>query len=388
MSRAFLPAMRAAGRGAIVNTCSVVGVGRPRRAGGLLGASKGAVLALTKAMAADEIAHGIRVNCVSPGTVWSPWVERLTPRHARSGARARGAAAASAARADGELRRGRRRGRLPRRRRPPSRPAPTSSLDGGITGVRIVESPADAGRDAARRAGRRPDVRPPLRRPSRRTRSRSSCTPTTRRSTVASPSCSAAGERIDVLATHSKYAPSQTRSGSARSTTSSTDRPSTPLAPRAVELCRFDGALLLPAPPDRRPGAVGARRPGRARCPTPGTSCSASEVVFGFPGRESGLFGTFFELVVGDGGALFDDDRAPHDGHARGRVGRRDALPARRPRARRPPRLALRRRRRGPARRTGRRGGRLARRLGRDPRRRDHPARSSPPLPRRARRGG
>ena len=76
MSRAFLPAMRSAGHGAIVNTCSVVAsVGLVERA--VYGASKGAVLALTKAMAADEIAHGIRVNCVSPGTVWSPWVERL-----------------------------------------------------------------------------------------------------------------------------------------------------------------------------------------------------------------------------------------------------------------------------------------------------------------------
>ena len=76
MSRAFLPAMRAAGGGAIVNTCSVVAsVGLVERA--VYGASKGAVLALTKAMAADEIAYGIRVNCVSPGTVWSPWVERL-----------------------------------------------------------------------------------------------------------------------------------------------------------------------------------------------------------------------------------------------------------------------------------------------------------------------
>jgi NAD(P)-dependent dehydrogenase (short-subunit alcohol dehydrogenase family) len=77
MSRAFLPAMRAAGTGAIVNTCSVVAsVGLVDRA--VYGASKGAVLALTKAMAADEVGHGIRVNCVSPGTVWSPWVERLT----------------------------------------------------------------------------------------------------------------------------------------------------------------------------------------------------------------------------------------------------------------------------------------------------------------------
>jgi len=76
MSRAALPAMRAAGSGTIVNTCSVAAsVGLVERA--VYSASKGAVLALTKAMAADEAHHGIRVNCVSPGTVASPWVERL-----------------------------------------------------------------------------------------------------------------------------------------------------------------------------------------------------------------------------------------------------------------------------------------------------------------------
>jgi len=76
MSRAVIPHMRAGGGGAIVNTCSIVAtVGLVQRA--VYGASKGAVLALTKAMAADEVAHGIRVNCVSPGTVQSPWVERL-----------------------------------------------------------------------------------------------------------------------------------------------------------------------------------------------------------------------------------------------------------------------------------------------------------------------
>jgi NAD(P)-dependent dehydrogenase (short-subunit alcohol dehydrogenase family) len=75
MSRAVLPAMRGAGRGAIVNTCSVVAsVGLVDRA--VYSASKGAVLALTRAMAADEISYGIRVNCVSPGTVASPWVDR------------------------------------------------------------------------------------------------------------------------------------------------------------------------------------------------------------------------------------------------------------------------------------------------------------------------
>ena len=75
MSRAALPVMRAAGRGAVVNTSSVVAsVGLVDRA--VYSASKGAVLALTRAMAVDELPHGIRVNCVSPGTVASPWVER------------------------------------------------------------------------------------------------------------------------------------------------------------------------------------------------------------------------------------------------------------------------------------------------------------------------
>ena len=76
MSRAVLPHMRAAGSGAVVNTCSIVAtVGLVQRA--VYGASKGAVQALTKAMAADEVGFGIRVNCVSPGTVESPWVQRL-----------------------------------------------------------------------------------------------------------------------------------------------------------------------------------------------------------------------------------------------------------------------------------------------------------------------
>ena len=76
LCRAALPSMRAAGSGVIVNTCSVVAsVGLVERA--VYAASKGAVLALTKSMAADEAGNGIRVNCVSPGTVLSPWVERL-----------------------------------------------------------------------------------------------------------------------------------------------------------------------------------------------------------------------------------------------------------------------------------------------------------------------
>jgi len=76
LSAAVLPFMREAGSGAIVNTCSVVAnVGLAERA--VYSASKGAVMGLTKSMAADEAGWGIRVNCVNPGTVDGPWVRRL-----------------------------------------------------------------------------------------------------------------------------------------------------------------------------------------------------------------------------------------------------------------------------------------------------------------------
>lgn len=76
VSRAALPWLRSSECAAIVNTCSVAAqVGLPNRA--VYSASKGAVLALTRAMAADHLAEGIRVNCVTPGTVDTPWVQRL-----------------------------------------------------------------------------------------------------------------------------------------------------------------------------------------------------------------------------------------------------------------------------------------------------------------------
>jgi NAD(P)-dependent dehydrogenase (short-subunit alcohol dehydrogenase family) len=75
-TRACLPHLRASAHAAIVNTCSVAATaGLPRRA--LYSATKGAVLALTLAMAADHVREGIRVNCVNPGTVDTPWVGRL-----------------------------------------------------------------------------------------------------------------------------------------------------------------------------------------------------------------------------------------------------------------------------------------------------------------------
>jgi 2-keto-3-deoxy-L-fuconate dehydrogenase len=80
VTRAALPLLRAAarvrGQAAIVNTCSIAAIaGLPQRA--LYSASKGAVYALTLAMAADHVAEHIRVNCVTPGTADTPWISRL-----------------------------------------------------------------------------------------------------------------------------------------------------------------------------------------------------------------------------------------------------------------------------------------------------------------------
>lgn len=75
-SRFAIPAMKAAGGGVIVNVSSVAALTAvvDRAA---YGASKGAVLALTKAMAADHVRDNIRVNCVCPGTIDTPWVGRM-----------------------------------------------------------------------------------------------------------------------------------------------------------------------------------------------------------------------------------------------------------------------------------------------------------------------
>jgi 2-keto-3-deoxy-L-fuconate dehydrogenase len=76
VTRAALPYLRRSGRAAIVNTCSIAATaGLPQRA--LYSATKGAVLSLTLAMAADHIHEGIRVNCVNPGTADTPWIGRL-----------------------------------------------------------------------------------------------------------------------------------------------------------------------------------------------------------------------------------------------------------------------------------------------------------------------
>jgi 2-keto-3-deoxy-L-fuconate dehydrogenase len=68
--------MQESGGGAIVNLASVAGlVGFQKRVAYC--ASKGAVIAFTRALALDHVGEGIRVNAVCPGTVDTPWVKRL-----------------------------------------------------------------------------------------------------------------------------------------------------------------------------------------------------------------------------------------------------------------------------------------------------------------------
>ncbi|MGW0147384.1 SDR family NAD(P)-dependent oxidoreductase [Streptomyces sp. NPDC003333] len=81
VTRAALPHLRRSGSAAIVNTCSIAATaGLPDRV--LYSATKGAVLAMTRAMAADLVHGGIRVNCVNPGTADTPWIGRLLDRAA------------------------------------------------------------------------------------------------------------------------------------------------------------------------------------------------------------------------------------------------------------------------------------------------------------------
>lgn len=76
VTREALPLLRGSSHASIVNVCSIAAtVGLPART--VYSASKGAVLSMTLAMAADYAREGIRVNCVNPGTADTPWVNRL-----------------------------------------------------------------------------------------------------------------------------------------------------------------------------------------------------------------------------------------------------------------------------------------------------------------------
>ena len=115
-----------------------------------------------------------------------------------------------------------------------------------------------------------------------------------------------AGERIDVLSTHGKYAPSQ--SAWLKPLQDLVD--TSALAPKAVELCSYRGDVLC-APRNIDVRILWWRTDRMDEAPTRWGYLIRSGAVYGFTGRESGLFGFFFELVTGDGAALFDDQLRP-----------------------------------------------------------------------------
>jgi NAD(P)-dependent dehydrogenase (short-subunit alcohol dehydrogenase family) len=88
-----IPAIRDSGGGSIVNMSSIAAlVGLNERA--VYSAAKGAILAMTRAAAIDHVEEGVRVNCIAPGTVDTPWISRITsgyedPEEARAQMQAR-----------------------------------------------------------------------------------------------------------------------------------------------------------------------------------------------------------------------------------------------------------------------------------------------------------
>ena len=118
-----------------------------------------------------------------------------------------------------------------------------------------------------------------------------------------------AGERIDVLSTHGKYAPSQRRwlqplDGLIDPATTRA------LEPGAVALCRDRGDLLC-APRNVDVRVLWWRSDRMDQAPDTFAGLVACDMVFGFTGRGSGLFGMFYELVTGSGGQLFDAEPSP-----------------------------------------------------------------------------
>ena len=102
--RAFLPGMLARGRGSIVNVASVASTvrGLPNRF--VYGASKAAVIGLTKSVAADFIGRGVRCNCICPGTVQTPSLDdRIAANAAAAGSLEAARAAFVARQAMGRL---------------------------------------------------------------------------------------------------------------------------------------------------------------------------------------------------------------------------------------------------------------------------------------------
>ena len=77
MASAVVPLLRAAGGGAIVNLASISGyIAQPNR--WTYNTTKGAVLALTRCQALDLAPDNIRANSISPGTIWTPELDRMS----------------------------------------------------------------------------------------------------------------------------------------------------------------------------------------------------------------------------------------------------------------------------------------------------------------------
>ena len=88
-----IPAIGESGGGTVINMSSIAAlVGLNDRA--IYCAAKGAILSMTRAAAIDHIEEGVRVNCIAPGTVDTPWISRITstyedPEEARATMQAR-----------------------------------------------------------------------------------------------------------------------------------------------------------------------------------------------------------------------------------------------------------------------------------------------------------
>ena len=123
---------------------------------------------------------------------------------------------------------------------------------------------------------------------------------------------------VDLLSTHTKYAPSQAQWLSPIDDVLTTEHEADLLA-GAATLARVDGALLqVPRNIDvrllhYRSTVIGNRPPDTwtELADVAQAATTATRAGFLFPGRDSGLFGTFYELLVGAGGTLFDDDLQP-----------------------------------------------------------------------------
>jgi 3-oxoacyl-[acyl-carrier protein] reductase len=80
VTRSFLPRMIQQGGGCIINVASIAGRNGGGPGAAAYAAAKGALITLTKAMARELIQHGIRVNCVNPGVIATPFHERFSTK--------------------------------------------------------------------------------------------------------------------------------------------------------------------------------------------------------------------------------------------------------------------------------------------------------------------